>query len=156
MKNYKILIFIIIVLPLIIFLVDITNRKSKTKESEKMTENQKIVLTINNQKLTATLTNNSSTEALVNKLKKENITIEMEDYANMEKVGDLGFHLPRNDQNIKTNYGDLILYQGTNFVIYYDKNSWSLTKLGKIDNISQEELKNILGAGNVTVTLSLK
>ena len=156
MKNYKILIFIIIVLPLIIFLVDITNRKSKTKESEKMTENQKIVLTINNQKLTATLTNNSSTEALVNKLKKENITIEMEDYANMEKVGYLGIHLPRNDQNIKTNYGDLILYQGTNFVIYYDKNSWSLTKLGKIDNISQEELKNILGTGNVTITLSLK
>jgi hypothetical protein len=41
-------------------------------------------------------------------------------------------------------------------VIYYDKNSWNFTKLGHIDNITQEELKAILGEGDVTVTLSLK
>ncbi len=117
--------------------------------------NMKIKLEINNYELTATLVDNSSTQALIEKLKESDITINMNDYANMEKVGQLDFSLPRNDQNITTESGDLILYQGNNFVIYYDTNNWSLTKLGKIDNIDKQQLKNILGSGSVVVTLSL-
>ncbi|OUN68477.1 hypothetical protein B5G11_12975 [Drancourtella sp. An57] len=41
------------------------------------------------------------------------------------------------------------------FVIYYDRNSWNFTRLGTIDHISAKELKQILGDGDVTVTLSL-
>lgn len=80
----------------------------------------------------------------------------MKDYANMEKVGDLGEKLPTNDKSITTKTGDLILYQGSVFVIYYEPNSWTFTKLGEIDNITKEELINILGKGNVSVTLSLE
>ena len=115
----------------------------------------KIKLEINNYELDATLVDNSSTQALIEKLKESDITINMNDYGNMEKVGQLDFSLPRNDQNITTESGDLILYQGNNFVIYYDTNNWSLTKLGKIDNIDKQQLKNILGSGSVVVTLSL-
>ena len=43
--------------------------------------------------------------------------------------------------------GDLILYQGHYMVIYYDRNSYSLTRLGKIINVTQDELKNALGKG---------
>ena len=117
--------------------------------------NMKIKLEINNYELTATLVDNSSTQALIEKLKESDITINMNDYGNMEKVGQLNFSLPRNDQNITTESGDLILYQGNNFVIYYDTNNWSLTKLGKIDNVDKSQLKNILGGGSVIVTLSL-
>ena len=49
--------------------------------------------------------------------------------------------------------GDLILYQGKSFVIYYDKNSWNFTPLGKLEGISKNELKTLLGKGNVTVVL---
>lgn len=77
-------------------------------------------------------------------------------YANFEKVGSLGFSLPRNGEQITTEAGDIILYQGSQLVIYYDTNNWNFTKLGHIDDINQEELKNILGKGNVTVTLSLE
>ncbi len=129
--------------------------KKESQGSEAM-ENQKIKLSINNHKLTATLNNNSSSMALVEELKEGPITINMSDYANMEKVGDLGVNLPRNDESITTSAGDLILYQGHNFVIYYDTNHWSLTRLGKIDNINGKDLKNILGNGDVTVKLSLK
>lgn len=115
----------------------------------------KIKLKINNYELTATLVDNSSTKALVEKLKENDITVNMNDYGNMEKVGQLDFTLPQNNQNITTTFGDLILYQGNNFVIYYDTNNWSLTKLGKIDNIDQHQLKNILGNGSVDVTLLL-
>ena len=105
---------------------------------------------------TATLVDNSSTQALKEQLAKGNITVEMEDYANMEKVGSLGIRLPRNDRQTTTGPGDLILYQGHNLVIYYDTNSWSFTRLGKIDNASQADLKAALGKGDVKVTLSLE
>lgn len=108
------------------------------------------------QTFTATLVDNSSTQALKEQLAKGDITIEMEDYAHMEKVGSLGIRLPRNDRQTTTAPGDLILYQGHNLVIYYDTNSWNFTRLGKIDNASQAELKAALGKGDVRVTLSLK
>ena len=120
-------------------------------------ENKTIRLTIEGGKVfTATLVDNSSTQALVEYLAKGNITVKMEDYANMEKVGSLGIRLPRNDKQTTTRPGDIILYQGHNLVIYYDTNSWNFTRLGKIDNASQADLKDALGKGDVTVTLSLE
>ena len=115
----------------------------------------KMNIQIGDRKLTATLVHNSSTKALVKLLSKGPATIEMEDYAGMEKVGNFPQSLPRNDKQIDTDAGDLILYQGKSFAIYYDKNSWELTKLGKIEGVSKQELKKILGKGDVTVTLSL-
>lgn len=112
-------------------------------------------LTIGNTTLTATLANNSSAEALVKLLKAGPVTINMDDYASMEKVGSLGTSLPRNDKQITANAGDLILYQGSAFVIYYGPNSWNFTRLGKIDNVTAKELKEILGSGSVSVTLSI-
>lgn len=105
---------------------------------------------------TASLADNSSAEALKELLSQGPLTIEMHDYGNFEKVGPIGTDLPRNDEQITTEPGDLILYQGNSFVIYYDTNSWNFTRLGKINNATQEELKEALGSGNVTVTLSLQ
>ena len=48
-----------------------------------------------------------------------------------------------------------ILYQGSALVIYYAPNSWNFTRLGKIDDVTAEELRESLGDSNVTVTLSL-
>ena len=115
----------------------------------------KLYIKIDNKILTVALENNSSVNELVEKLKQEDITIEMSDYANFEKVGSLGFNLTRNDKNITTMPGDIILYQGNQITIYYDTNTWNFTKLGKIENITQKELKEILGDGDVTVTFSL-
>ena len=112
-------------------------------------------ITVNDRVLTAIMVDNSSAEALLERLEESPITIEMEDYASMEKVGDLGFSLPQNDRPTETAAGDLILYQGHNFVIYYDTNSWNFTRLGKIEGISASELRTILGHGDVSVTLSL-
>ena len=115
-----------------------------------------IKLSFANHTLMATLVDNSSTRVLLDTLSKRDIVIEMSDYGNMEKVGPFGFMLPRNDEQITTSAGDLILYQGNSFVIYYAPNSWSFTRLGKINNTSQSELIELLGSGNLTVTLSLE
>lgn len=103
----------------------------------------------------ALLADNSSAEAFWEYLSQGDRQIRMSDYAGMEKVGPLGTTLPRNDHQINTSPGDLILYQGNQFVIYYGTNSWSLTRLGRIVNVSQRELLDALGEGDVTVTLSI-
>jgi hypothetical protein len=105
---------------------------------------------------TATLVDNSSTEALKKLLAQGPITIDMRDYGGFEKVGSIGTNLPTNDERITSEPGDLILYQGNSLVIFYAANKWSYTRLGKINDITQDELKSILGDANVTVTLSLR
>ncbi|MHB9291124.1 hypothetical protein Holit_00196 [Hollandina sp. SP2] len=110
---------------------------------------------IGSRELTATLAQNSSTEVLKELLKSGLITIQMRDYGNMEKVGGLGRSLPTNDERITTEPGDLILYQGNALVIYYAPNTWTFTRLGKINGVTVEELKALLGKGSVTVALSL-
>ena len=98
---------------------------------------------------------NSSADAFLDLLKSGDVPVEMHDYGSFEKVGPLGTTLPRNDEQITTEPGDVILYQGDQITIYYDVNNWSFTRLGKVQDLSQAELKEILGSGNVTVTFSL-
>ena len=97
------------------------------------------------------LENNSSAEAFLEKLKKDPLTVDMQDYGNFEKVGDLPWSLPTNDEKITTKPGDIILYQGNKITIYYDENTWNFTKLGSINGVTGEELKEALGDGDVTV-----
>lgn len=134
---------------------EIPSTEAEAKRSEEIMS-EKMKLIIGDTTITATLTDNSSAQALVEKLKEGDITLTLHDYASFEKVGDLGFSLPRNDIQITTKAGDLILYQGNQFVLYYDTNSWSFTKLGRIDNMSEKELKSLLGSGDVTITLSIE
>ena len=108
-----------------------------------------------NHKLTATLADNSSATAFYQLLEKGPVTIKMSDYGNFEKVGSLGTSLPRNDTQITTEAGDIILYQGNQITIYYDTNSWNFTRLGKVDGVTQAELKKILGKGNVTAVFEI-
>ena len=118
---------------------------------------QKLYLTIGGITKTATLVSNSSTEALVAQLQLGNITYEAHDYGNFEKVGPLGYTFPENNEQINTVPGDLILYQGSNLCIYYDTNSWNFTRIGKLDNMTQADIKTWVNAGgnNVSVTLSI-
>ena len=128
----------------------------KPVESETQEETTKMNLQIGDTTLTATLADNSSARALAELLKKGPLTLSLEDYAGMEKVGPLGTALPQNNEQMVTAPGDIILYQGSSFVIYYGTNSWSLTRLGRIDDAEQDQLQELLGDGAVTVTLSLE
>ncbi len=110
---------------------------------------------VKNDILKLSLANNSSADALLKLLENGKITINMQDYGNFEKVGNLPKALPTNDEQINTSAGDVILYQGNKITIYYDNNSWTLTRLGKINGATKEQLLKVLGSGDVTVELSL-
>lgn len=128
-----------------------------SEQDSDIKENEiKMNVEVNGHLLTATLADNSSAKAFAELIKSEPLTIQMDVYANFEKVGKLPENLPRNDEQIRTGAGDIILYQGNQITIYYDENTWNFTRIGKIDNITQSELKEILGTGSVSVTFSLE
>ena len=60
--------------------------------------------------------------------------------------------LPENDEQITTEPGDVILYQGDQISIYYDENTWNLTRLAKINDVTREELLEAFGDGSAAVT----
>ncbi len=122
-------------------------------QNEEGPDVNKLTLTFNGYTYTATLAENSSAQALKDLLKDGPLTIQMSDYGSFEKVGPLGADLPRNDEQITTSAGDIILYQGNQITIYYAQNSWNFTRLGRIDDPSG--LRDALGSGDVSVTLTL-
>ena len=113
-------------------------------------------ITINGKMVSCQLVDNSSTRTLLAQLEKGDITYEADDYGNFEKVGYIGFNLPQNNESITTTAGDVILYQGNNICLYYGTNSWTFTRLGKIEGMSTDEIKTFLnaGVGSVKVKLS--
>lgn len=154
MKKVLIVLSILIIIVLSIFLIFFRDKKEEPiVEEEKKEISSTIKIVINETMLDVSLENNRSTEALVEKLNEGDITINAHDYSNFEKVGNLDFKLPRSDKYIKTEPGDVILYNGNQIAIYYDTNTWNFTRIGKID-ITQEELKNILGEGDITFIIT--
>ena len=111
---------------------------------------------INDEVFDVKLENNSATQELIKELKKGNVTVNASEYGGFEKVGDLGFSLPTSDENIGTSPGDIVLYQGDKISLFYGSHSWSYTKLGKLDNVDSNKLKEVLGSGDVTLEFSLK
>lgn len=105
--------------------------------------------------LQCTAAKNSTTDALFEKLKGGDLEFEMDDYGGFEKVGDLGFALPENNEPLSTESGDVTLYQGSKLAIYYGHNSWSLTPVGRISGTTAAELRQLLGNGLIRVRLSL-
>lgn len=116
----------------------------------------KMKLEVGNYVFTAALEENSSVDTLKELLAAGPLTLTMTDYAGMEKGADLGMVLPQNNVQMNTQAEDIILYQGRTFVIYYDTNSWNLTPIGKIENVDAAALRQALGTGNVSVTISIE
>ena len=99
---------------------------------------------INGSVIRVELEDNSSVQELKELLRKGSLTLEMNDFAHMEKFANLGV-MP----------GDVILSEGCLLVIYYASNTWNFTRLGKARDLSQDELRKILGKGRVTAVLTL-
>ena len=116
----------------------------------------KVLLKVGGNRMTATLTDNEATRGLTKLLEQGDITIRMSDYGGFEKVGALPQSLPTSNTQITTVPGDIMLYQGNQMVIFYGSNSWSYTRLGKIDGATVSNLRQFLGNGNISLTLSLE
>lgn len=113
----------------------------------------KLNVEVNGTTFTATLEDNAAVDAFVEMMREAPVVIEMNDYSGFEKVGPLGASLPASNIQTTTQAGDIVLYNSNQIVIFYGSNSWSYTRLGKIDDLTGWE--EALGSGDVTVTFSI-
>lgn len=112
----------------------------------------KLKVQIGEHVFTATPEDNAAAVALLEMAREAPVIIEMRDYSGFEKVGPLGTSLPASDRQTTTRAGDIVLYTGNQIVIFYGSNSWSYTRLGRIDDLTGWE--EALGGGSVTVTFT--
>ena len=124
--------------------------------AEENTTMDKMYITIGGQTQSVTLVDNDATRELVAALQSAPITVTLNDN-NFEIWGALGRSLTTKNEQMTAQPGDVVLYNGSNICIFYDSNSWSYTRLGKIDGLSGSQLRTFLKAGqnNISVTLSL-
>ena len=122
---------------------------SETKAAEKMQ------MFINGQPVNVEWDNNSSVQALKQLAAGNKLTIQMSMYGGFEQVGSIGTSLPREDVQTTTKAGDIVLYSGNRIVVFYGSNSWAYTRLGHITDKTADEMTELLGNGNVTITLSM-
>ena len=117
----------------------------------------KMYITIAGQTQRVALADNAATQELVERLQNGAVTVTLNSSGVFEIWGPLGFSLPTSNQQMTAQPGDVVLYNGSNICLFYGSNSWSYTRLGKIDGLSESQLRTFLKAGesNITVTLSL-
>ena len=111
---------------------------------EDMTPSAFLTVSVGDRFFSVDMENNTSANAFFEKIKENSISVEMHDYGDFEKVGDLPWDLPQNDVEITTQPGDLILYQGNKITIYYAENTWTFTRLGRL-NATEEEIMEAFG-----------
>ena len=119
---------------------------------------QKMYITISGVTKSATLVDNAATRELVARLQEASVTVTLNSSGGFEIWGALGFSLPTSNEQINAQPGDIVLYNGSNICMFYGTNSWSYTRLGKIDGLTESELRTFLKAGesNISVTLSVR
>lgn len=117
-------------------------------------EKMQIEIQIGDMSMLAELYSNDTTEELIGLLKEKELVMSASNYGGFEKVCSIGQSLTRNDTQISTKPGDIMLYSGNQIVIFYDSNSWAYTPLGHID-ATANELKAFLSGDEKEVTIRL-
>ena len=145
-----------IVLLLIVSLAACGGKTASDSDNNEETEDiegMKINIQIDNSSFSATLEDNAATREFVGMMREAPVSIDMSDYSGFEKVGALGRSLTTDNHQITTNPGDIVLYNGNQIVIFYGSNSWSYTRIGKIDDLFGWE--DALGSGSITAVFTL-
>ena len=132
--------------------------ESSELQSAKAEENKvkpELTMKINGKTVTAEWEDNESVSALKELASESPITIQTSLYGGFEQVGSIGHSLPRNDERITAQAGDIVLYSGNQLVVFYGSNTWAYTRLGHITDKTPSELTALLGNDNATITISV-
>ena len=133
--------------PTSVFIADKVGDNNSNTEIEKRQEfnEMKIEIQIGNTIKTAELENNASVEALIEILREGELKMSASNYGGFEKVCSIGHSITRDDKQTTTKPGDIMLYNGSQLVIFYDSNSWAYTPIGHIEERAAELEKFLSG-----------
>ena len=126
---------------------------SMGETSEKEQTAMKMNVQVGTYTFIATLEDNDAVRELTEMMQAGPVTINMSDYSGFEKVGPLGKSLTTSNSQTVTTAGDIVLYNGNNIVMFYGSNSWSYTRIGKIDDLT--DWTAALGSGDITAIFTL-
>lgn len=124
-----------------------------TASPEPVKEGSDMTLLIGGTPVSVIWEDNRTVEALRAMVASAPLTISMSMYGGFEQVGPIGQSLPKDDRKITTEAGDIVLYSGNKIVVFYGSNTWEYTKLGHISDKTAKELANLLGNGDVSLTI---
>lgn len=115
-------------------------------------EEKTMKLYINDMEIPVIWENNDAVAELMTQVSNGEISVQMSMYSDNEQVGSLGKNYPSKDKKTTTHNGDIVLYNSSNIVVFYGSNTWSYTRLGKM-NLSESEITELLSRGDVTLYL---
>ena len=133
----------------------LTERYDRLNETKERDDEMTLTLKINETPVPVIWEENPSTDALRELVRETPLTVSMSPYGGFEQVGSLGTSLPRSDVRTTTRAGDIVLYSGSNIVMFHGSNTWAYTRLGRLD-LPAQEVHDLLGGSGVTVTLTLE
>lgn len=140
---------------LMLALLILSGCSSDNNDAMAQTMTQKMNITIDSVTKSVTLVDNAAARALVARLQESPVTVTLNTSGGFEIWGALGFSLPTSNEQITAQPGDVILYNGSNICLFYGSNSWSYTRLGHIDGLTEEELRTFLHAGESNIKVML-
>ena len=132
-----------------------TETESEVSEAGSEEAESMLQMTIGETLVDVEWEDNESVEALKELCQEGPLTIRMSMYGGFEQVGSIGQSLPRDDNQTTTQAGDIVLYSGDQIVVFYGSNSWAYTRLGHITDKSAQEMAELLGNGDVTITIEM-
>ncbi len=119
--------------------------------SDSNANSMKISISAGGKTATATLVKNSATDKLSEILSKGPLTYKSSDNG-FETYGDIGQTLPTSNESITAAPGDILLYASRYICIFWGANSYTYTRLGRIEGMSADELKEMF-MGSVTIEI---
>ena len=126
--------------------------KMPSKESTIPSEASKQVLTLTIDGIAVDVRweDNDAVSELHEYVKDAHIVVHTSAYGGFEQVGSFPQSFSRNDVQMTTEPGDIVLYSGDQLVVFFGSNSWSYTKLGHI-NLATEKLAELLGGESAVI-----
>lgn len=138
------------------FLFSSCSEKQSVYEKVDIDMEKQLKLKIDDEYIEVEWSNNDSVDELIKLVNNEPLFINMSQYGGFEQVGSLGKNIKRNDTQITTKIGDIMLYSGNQIVIFYGSNTWSYTRLGKVADSDLNKMKKLLETADVIIQLYIE
>lgn len=127
--------------------------ETETIPSEAVSQEAMLVLSVNGNELDVLWEDNETVKELLSYTQTESIIVNATRYGGFEQVGSLPQGFSRNDIQMATEPGDIVLYSGDQLVLFFGSNFWSYTILGHIEGLSQDELSELLGGSSAVIEI---
>jgi len=107
-------------------------------------------------KIEVDLVDNKASEELISLLNKDNLIVSLTKNGGFEQYGDLGVTLTSENFQLTATNGDVFLYNSRYICLFYNSSSWSYTRLGRITNLSSEQITTLLSGEDLTIKISIE